>query len=84
MLPRLRAVTRDYFTLPKCPCQGTFRDFLRFLRCRSARFGVAVFMECGDVTPLLFLCFSCFCSVSFAPAATPNKETKAVLHHRTP
>src|ERR1043165_2975344 len=30
-------------------------------------------MECGDVTPLLFLFFSCF---SFATAATPKKQRK--------
>jgi hypothetical protein len=59
-------------------------------------------MECGDVTPLLFLCFSCFFLFFFCARChakkrnksgviTPHsikernkKETKAVLHHRTP
>src|ERR1043165_9979463 len=33
-------------------------------------------MECGDVTPLLFLCFSCFSSFCFAPTAMPKKQKR--------
>ena len=45
------------------------------------------FMECCDVTPLLFL--SCFlplstCGKERNKGEKQKKETKAVLHHRTP
>src|ERR1043165_3823586 len=49
-----------------------------------ALFGVGLFMECGDVTPLLFLCFSCFFLFFFCVRCHAKQRNKAVLHHRTP
>jgi hypothetical protein len=40
-------------------------------------------MECGDVTPLLFLSLACQ-RAKETEKNKKNKETKAVLHHRTP
>jgi hypothetical protein len=41
-------------------------------------------MECGDVTPLLFLCLAWQRAQKKQRKNKKNKETKAVLHHRTP
>jgi hypothetical protein len=42
------------------------------------------FMECGDVTPLLFLSLAWQRAQKKQSKNKKNKETKAVLHHRTP
>jgi hypothetical protein len=41
-------------------------------------------MECGDVTPLLFLSLARQRAQNKKRKNKKNKETKAVLHHRTP
>ena len=55
------------------------------IQAQSASFAVALFMECGDVTPLLFFLFGVAAGVKEKTGKTKkNTETKAVLHHRTP
>jgi hypothetical protein len=41
------------------------------------RFAVALFMECGDVTPLLFLCFSCFLLFFFCARGHAKQKNKS-------